>query len=131
MKYRLDSQGKKYGKIIEFRLSEQRIHDLLDGLCTDASANSTLYRVKTGDQYSLVWSDVKEGKSWIAPDKAEKEGRKKELENYCVRLLDEHEDDLADALKKDAGDLEGILCVRLAKACEANTEAPHQAKNEL
>jgi hypothetical protein len=56
------------------RLSEQRIHDLLDGLCTDASANSTLYRVKTGDQYSLVWSDVKEGKSWIAPDKAEKEG---------------------------------------------------------
>ena len=48
-----------------------------------------------------------------------------------MRLLDEHEDDLADALKKDAGDLEGILCVRLAKACEANTEAPEQAKNEL
>ena len=56
------------------RLSEQRIHDLLDDLCTDASANSTLYRVKTGDQYSLVWSDVKEEESWIAPDKAEKEG---------------------------------------------------------
>lgn len=147
-------------------MSEQRIHDLLDGLCTAASANSTLYRVKNGDQYSLVWSDVKEEKSWIAPDKAEKEGmwqmnsnrtsslngldllstkqleginaalmcltgRKKEMENYCVRLLDEHEDDLTDILKKDAGDLESILCVRLAKACESNAEVSEQGRNEL
>ena len=56
------------------RLSEQRIHDLLDGLCTAASADATLYRVKSDDQYTLVWSDVKENDSWIAPDKAEKEG---------------------------------------------------------
>ncbi|CAL8468578.1 g8118 [Coccomyxa elongata] len=131
LKYRLDSQGKKYGKIIEFRLSEQRIHDLLDDLCTAASADATLYRVKNDDQYSLVWNDVKESDSWIAPDKAEKEGRKKELENYCVRLLDEHEDELTGILKEDSGDLEGILCERLAKACEPKTENPENARSEL
>lgn len=58
-------------------------------------------------------------------------GRKKELENYCVRLLDEHEDELTGILKEDSGDLEGILCERLAKACEPKTENPENARSEL
>lgn len=56
------------------RLSEQRIHDLLDGLCTAASADATLYTVKDVEKYKLVWSDKKDDKSWIEPDKAEREG---------------------------------------------------------
>ncbi|KAF8055936.1 hypothetical protein HT031_006575 [Scenedesmus sp. PABB004] len=35
MRHRLDKDGKRYGKIIEYRLSEMRANDLLDGLCDD------------------------------------------------------------------------------------------------
>jgi hypothetical protein len=61
-------------------------------------------------------------------------GRQKELENYCVRMLDEHEDDLTDALKKDAGDLEDILCRNLSQACQHgsnNAGKIYTNKNEL
>ena len=40
------------------------------------------------------------------------------MENYCSRVLDEYEDDLIAALKKESGDLEGILCQHLSGACK-------------
>ena len=48
-------------------------------------------------------------------------GRRKELENYCSWVLDEYEDDLIAALKKESGDLEGILCQQLSAACKSGS----------
>ena len=56
-------------------------------------------------------------------------GRRKELENYCSKVLDEFEDDLIAALKKESGDLEGILCQHLAGACKPGSLS--DVKSEL
>lgn len=56
-------------------------------------------------------------------------GRRKELENYCSKVLDEFEDDLIAALKKESGDLEGILCQQLAGACKPGSLS--DVKSEL
>jgi hypothetical protein len=55
-------------------------------------------------------------------------GRQKQLENYCVGLLDEHEEELIEVLKGEAGDLDDILCVRYAQACPVSE--PEQAAEE-
>lgn len=45
-------------------------------------------------------------------------GRQKELENYCVRVMDDVEEDLIEVLKEEDGDLDDILCRRLVRACK-------------
>ena len=55
-------------------------------------------------------------------------GRQKELENYCVGLLDEHEEALIEVLKGEAGDLDDIMCVQYARACQASE--PERAAQE-
>jgi hypothetical protein len=52
------------------RFSEQRIHDLLDGLCT---ATSKKYQPFHADK-KVVWSDSQQDSSWRIASKAEKEG---------------------------------------------------------
>jgi hypothetical protein len=34
MRHRLDSQGQREGKVIDYKVSELRVVELLDGLCT-------------------------------------------------------------------------------------------------
>ena len=52
------------------RLSEQRVHDLLDGLCSDVSRTNILYTSEEGKQ---AWGKVAQP-GWTAPSKPEEEG---------------------------------------------------------
>lgn len=36
MRHRLDKDGKRYGKVLDYKLSELRVIHLLDGLCNAA-----------------------------------------------------------------------------------------------
>jgi TLR4 regulator and MIR-interacting MSAP len=46
MRHRLDKNGQRYGKVIDYRVSEQRAVNLLDGLCSAM------------DDYTIVKDDI-------------------------------------------------------------------------
>ena len=54
------------------RLSEQRVHDLLDGLCNDVSKKNMLYTSAEGAQ---SWAKVAQP-GWTAPSKPEEDGER-------------------------------------------------------
>ena len=57
--------------IFAFRLSEQRVHDLLDGLCNDVSKRNMLYTSAEGNQ---SWAKIVQP-GWTAPSKPEEDGK--------------------------------------------------------
>ena len=103
------------------RLSEIRVSELLDTLCTDVSSR---YQLASRDVEGLPaweWTTDASGMVWTRVSQAEDQQHKKELENYCVRLVsDEFEDELTMALLSESSvDLEELLCGQLTKACAA------------
>ena len=92
MRGRLDSKGVRYGKLIDYKVSELRFVELLENLCDDV-----------GDKFGF-----RDG-SWTAGAKsagsrAERKALRKELEGYCHRLVEAQEEALQEALY--AGTLE-------------------------
>jgi hypothetical protein len=130
---RVGPTGDRTGVRLAYVESEQRLTDLLDGLCTDEDGD--------GVGQGAVWWNAPAGgggrwaakgealpQGWTAPtSRAEREARAKELENYCGRLLEGAEDGLAGALlaKKGGGggggggtdDVGALLCERLTQHC--------------
>lgn len=103
------------------RLSEIRVSELLDTLCIDVSSR---YQLASRDVEGLPaweWTSDASGTVWTRVSQAEDQQHKKELENYCVRLVsDEFEDELTMALQSESSvDLEELLCGQLSKACAA------------
>jgi len=109
------------------RLSEVRVSALLDTLCTAVSARYQLAsRTEVGAPPVWLWTADASGAEWTRVPQAEDQLRRKELENYCVRLVaDEYEEELTAALRsEEPADLDDLLCKRWTKACResARTE---------
>ncbi|XP_019709652.1 uncharacterized protein [Elaeis guineensis] len=119
MRHRLDSRGQREGKIIDYRVSELRVVELLDGLC-EKMQDYTLMKldlgkkgwVKVGD-----WDDLK-------TDKQEARAYSKNLSSFCGRLLEETEDELAEWIKRGSvhpGGVSKALCQDLSKHCSSSS----------
>ena len=123
MRGRLDSKGQRYGKLIDYKVSELRFVELLENLCED---------VASGYGYSVgVW------RKGSKPKGAQGKAMRAELSGYCHRLVEEQEEALQAALY--AGDLdpstaEDVMCRQLApKDCDGvhrlnETESEPQAE---
>ncbi|CAA6673455.1 unnamed protein product [Spirodela intermedia] len=101
MRHRLDSRGQREGKVIDYKISELRVVDLLDGLC-EKMQDYTLKKV------------------CCIVDKPEARAHSKIISSYCGRLIDETEDELAEKIKKGsvkAGEVSRVLCQELSKHC--------------
>eukprot|EP00884_Botryococcus_braunii_P014551 jgi/Botrbrau1/23097/Bobra.0243s0034.1 len=127
LRARLDSEGNRYGKVIEFRMSELRVLELLEGLCDSMLEYEFAASPATNDT-PAQWQWVKSSESklvgWTRLDKAEKLTRRKELEFYCARLVEVHEDTISAAVRKPeftSSDLRPLFCRQLTKACPAET----------
>ncbi|XP_034905498.1 uncharacterized protein [Populus alba] len=120
MRHRLDSKGQRKGKVIDYRVSELRVVELLDGLC-DKMEDYTLEKV---DSKRYEWVRVE---SWDnLSDKQEAKAYSKDLSSYCGRLLEETEDELAKLIKKGSvkvGGLSKILCQDLSKHCKQSSDS--------
>ncbi|KAK9928430.1 hypothetical protein M0R45_025566 [Rubus argutus] len=115
MRHRLDSQGQRRGKVIDYRISELRVVELLDGLC-DKMQDYTLRKIDSNRQ---EWIKVD---SWdnLTIDKQEAKAYSKDLSTYCGRLLEETEDEFAELIKKGSvgvGDVSKVLCQDLSEHC--------------
>ncbi|XP_050207155.1 uncharacterized protein LOC126656591 isoform X2 [Mercurialis annua] len=119
MRNRLNSKGQREGKLIDYRVSELRVVELLDGLC-EKMLDYTLQKVdSTGSSWVRVdnWDNV-------TTNKQEARAHSKAISSYCGRLLEETEDELAEVIKKgtlEVGSVSKVLCVDLSKHCTGSS----------
>ncbi|XP_011627531.1 protein seele [Amborella trichopoda] len=117
MRHRLDSKGQREGKVIDYRVSELRVVELLDGLC-EKMQDYTLDKLASGKQ---EWVKVGDWDDYVLKiDKQEARAYSKDISSYCGRLLEETEDELAELIKKGSvrtGDVKKVLCHDLSKHC--------------
>ncbi|KVI05148.1 protein canopy-1 [Cynara cardunculus var. scolymus] len=128
MRHRLDSKGQRRGKVIDYRTSELRVVDLLDGLC-DKMQDYTLQKM---DSTEKVWIKVD---SWddITSNKQESRAYSKEISSYCGRLLEDTEDELAELIMKGSvkvGEVSKVLCHDLSKHCKQTSDYHQSSNNE-
>ena len=100
MRGRLDSKGQRYGKLIDYKVSELRFVELLEGLCASVASK---YRLDA----SVAASDEQPGAEWTKgrrPKGAAGKAMRAEIEGYCHRLVEEQEEALQAALY--AGELD-------------------------
>ncbi|XP_051123863.1 uncharacterized protein LOC127246487 [Andrographis paniculata] len=115
MRHRLDSKGQREGKLIDYRISDLRVVELLDGLCE----NMQDYTFEKVDSNRRVWIKVK---SWdsLKISKQEAKAYSKDISTFCGRLLEETEDELSESIKKGSvkvGGVSKVLCQDLSTQC--------------
>ncbi|CAN6481575.1 unnamed protein product [Victoria cruziana] len=92
MRHRLDSKGQREGKLIDYRVSELRIVELLDGLC-EKMQDYTFEKVNSGKR---AWIKVDDWDNYtLKIDKQEARAYSKDISSYCGRLLEETEDEVS------------------------------------
>ncbi|KAJ4702307.1 Protein canopy-1 [Melia azedarach] len=119
LRHRLDSKGQRRGKVIDYRVSELRVVELLDGLC-DKMQDYTLEKIDS-NRREWVRADNWEN---LSISKQEAKAYAKDISTYCGRLLEETEDELAELIKKGsvkAGEVNKILCQDLSKHCSKSS----------
>lgn len=115
MRHRLDSKGQREGKLIDYRVSELRVVELLDGLCEKMQD----YTLEKRDSTQLEWVKVDDWDQ-LMTDKQEARAHSKAISTYCGRLLEDTEDELAKLIRQGsvkAGGVTKVLCEDLSKHC--------------
>ncbi|XP_076932435.1 uncharacterized protein LOC143597965 [Bidens hawaiensis] len=128
LRNRLDSKGQRQGKVIDYKVSDLRVVDLLDGLC-DKMQDYTLQKV---DSNKRIWMKVDDWDN-ITSNKQELRAYSKEISSYCGRLLEETEDDLAELIKKGSvkvGEVSKVLCHDLSKHCSSSSSHKHESSHD-
>ncbi|KAK8560376.1 hypothetical protein V6N13_082819 [Hibiscus sabdariffa] len=128
MRHRLDSKGQRQGKVIDYRMSELRAVELLDGLC-DNMQDYTLEKI---DSSRREWIKVD---NWgiLTIDKQEARAYSKDISSYCGRLLEETEDELTELIKKGSvkqGDVSKLLCEDLSKHCSGSSDSDNDSDSD-
>ncbi|CAO2833709.1 unnamed protein product [Amaranthus hypochondriacus] len=128
LRNRLDSKGQRRGKVIDYRVSELRAVELLDGLCEKMLD----YTLQKTDSKRQGWIKVN---SWenLTINKQEARAHSKDLSSYCGRLLEETEDELAELIKKgsvEAGAVAKVLCEDLSQHCRKNSGLQKEADKD-
>eukprot|EP00850_Spirogloea_muscicola_P004823 SM000021S06456 [mRNA] locus=s21:406382:408006:+ [translate_table: standard] len=118
MRHRLNSEGKREGKIISYKRSELRAVELMEGLCKRLRGH---YLRDMGEGKPREWSNLFVPEE-VFPDRAKavREAQGKELEKWCDKLLEEIESDLTEAIKSghlEKTDVEKELCIIMTDLC--------------
>ncbi|XP_066321027.1 uncharacterized protein [Miscanthus floridulus] len=129
LRNRLNSKGQREGKVIDYRVSELRVVELLDGLC-DKMQDYTLKKLESGEK---GWVKVTDWNSFQTEKKAAARAHSKNLSTFCGRLLEETEDELAEWIKTSSTESENVskaLCEDISKHCQS-TSSTIQIDDEL
>jgi hypothetical protein len=132
-RHRLDANGKRWGKLIDFRISELRVIELIDGLCDEMDK----YQLTSSDdeQKWILSSDAALSNGASVVVKEELKEQRRVLKNQCSDIIGSWEDDIAEAItsgKAESESIRNLLCVGLGKYCPlAETAAVERSKDEL
>jgi len=113
-RHRLDKDGKRYGKVIDFKVSELRAIELLEGIC-DGLKKYQLDELEN----SWVLSGTSSG-SGSKQDEQMLKDQRRILRNMCSDIIGPLEDDLATSIRQGKAEPESIrsfLCTELTTKC--------------
>ncbi|KAJ8540882.1 hypothetical protein K7X08_001698 [Anisodus acutangulus] len=127
MRHRLDSKGQREGKLIDYRVGELRVVELLEDLC-EKMQDYTLEKV---DSSTNTWIKAKPNHFISEPisefsfnecienriNKQEARAHSKAMSSFCGRLLEQTEDELAELIKKGSVKV-GDLCEDVSNYCK-------------
>jgi hypothetical protein len=118
LRSRLDSDGKRHGKAIRWQVSEARSIEIVEGLCdvmnqyyADDEAGFDAYERFDPSRGPMGASALR-----FITHRAEASQEAKELQVYCQRLVEDHEEVLFDLPKEPNRDVAQI-CKTEAKLC--------------
>lgn len=121
-RHRLAADGTRYGKVIEWKLSELRIIELLEDLCDKFAENYIL----NDEEEWIVGSSTSTGEA-----KEALKQQRRYLKGHCGDLIDRYEQQLSKVLQDNqlsADEIQTHICVELSKQCEM---IPPVAADEL
>ncbi|CDY35794.1 hypothetical protein HID58_028907 [Brassica napus] len=127
LRNRLNSKGQREGKVIDYRMSDLRVVDLLDGLC-DRMQDYTLQKVESKNR---EWVKVESFDNLT--NKQEAKAHANDISTYCGRLLEETEDELAEVIKNGSlkvGDARKVLCQTLSNHCSKSSETDSEDEDD-
>lgn len=137
MRHRLDKHGKRYGKVIDFAVSELRAIELLDDLCDEMKKYQLGSDPDSEDaQIWVLSADVapyQEGDK-EPPSKDLLKEQRRVLSNACADIVGRWEEDLTVAIREGkAGDpsVREVLCVKLGGYCESDGFYGFEGSDEL
>lgn len=139
MRHRLDKDGQRWGRVIDYRLSETRMLELTDGLCGEMAGNYTLTG-EEGEEENEAFFETENWRKFRGPGRDEGLNKllrryetpkfmqlSRELESWCGMVLEENEEELFDAIKKQRYTERGIssvLCWEVTKYCKGRPLPP-------
>lgn len=131
-RHRLNSEGQREGKVIDYRLSELRVVELLDGLCSKMKG----YVPNKAGPGRTFWLKV-EGGVPDAPEMAlnrqASELHSRAIVEFCGRLLETTEEELTERIRVGevaTGEVERVLCKELSKSCKELSETAEPADDD-
>nr|VDD54550.1 unnamed protein product [Brassica oleracea] len=127
LRNRLNSKGQREGKVIDYRMSDLRVVDLLDGLC-DRMQDYTLQKVESKNR---EWVKVESFDNLT--NKQEAKAHANDISTYCGRLLEETEDELAEVIKNGSlkvGDARKVLCQTFSNHCSKSSETDSEDEED-
>ncbi|KAG1679827.1 hypothetical protein FOA52_012740 [Chlamydomonas sp. UWO 241] len=132
MRHRLDKHGKRYGRVIDYKSSELRVVELLQGLCEDLGASLYTVNISASGRTTNVWwrykepADVTSNGTRLTGDK--ENARAKELRLFCGSIIEEYDEQIEGAImggKFDApGSVSPALCQEMLKVCPDKAVPP-------
>lgn len=128
LRNRLDSKGQRQGKVIDYRVSELRVVELLDGLCEKMQEYTLLKTASETQQWMRVqnWDN-------LTINKQEAKAHSKHISSYCGRLLEGTEEELAELIKNGSvkpGGVGKVLCEDLSKHCRKTSGSQKEADSD-
>jgi hypothetical protein len=123
MRGRLDSKGNRYGKMIDYKVSELRFVELLEGVCPDVGGYRLSAGAGDGGRGGKRWEKQSGGggENVFTSIKARGKVMRAEIEGYCNRLVEEQEEALQEALYAkalNATNVDDYLCRKFTDECK-------------
>ncbi|CAH8354528.1 unnamed protein product [Eruca vesicaria subsp. sativa] len=127
LRNRLNSKGQREGKVIDYRISDLRVVDLLDRLC-DRMQDYTLQKLESKNR---EWVKVESFDNLT--NKQEAKAHANDISTYCGRLLEETEDELAEVIKNGSlkvGEARKVLCQSLSNHCSKSSDTDSEDEDD-
>lgn len=121
---RLTADGKRYGKVVAWKVSEIRAVEIIEDLCSDSFTEG---KYLTADNKWVTTRPLSKYDDDDAKDEAKarlKMGRKM-LTDFCGSLVERFEEELVEALKAEDTNIDVVgelLCVKLGNYCSTFRE---------
>lgn len=137
VRHRLDKDGKRYGKIIDFAQSELRVSELLDDLCDTMNK----YHLRNHEDKDIILKPDRQ--HWVLssevpvdqhPNVHLMKEQQRVLKNACADIISSWEDELSDGLRVGivtADSVKHVLCQEMSGFCRYQTYSKSQKENEL